>query len=453
MIVERHYDDETLIGLLGSRQEAVRDPHLVSCAPCAEALSSYRSIVDVLGADAIWDLRELRLEPQPETIETLRRTAGMKVAEEQRATFLVAELLSLPRAAWLSAARTDIRMHSLGLVERLVEVSETLLTSAPPDAIEVVRAAMEIASIISTEEYPSDSVVKARAIARRQYAYSLFYTGEFNKALEFVEQAEAMLGGCMVADYDLARLGIVRALIHTSQENYEAAFAAARQSAQIFRSYADRQRLASALIAEAHALIYQFRYTEALPTLLEVEESYRDDIDSDTRARVLTNIALCQWQTGKIATALQSYQVAAAISDEIGAKAESARIRYNVAGLLAAQGRRRDAEIRLRSVREEFQRLGMHHMATYAGLDLAEILLLDRNHVEVERLCREALRQFVATGLSETSEKALTALTYLQEAAEQRRATPEAVRHVREYIGRLPSEPRLLFAPPPLPPI
>jgi hypothetical protein len=44
------------------------------------------------------------------------------------------------------------------------------------------------------------------------------------------------------------------------------------------------------------------------------------------------------------------------------------------------------------------------------------------------------------------------ALTYLQDAAREKRATVEVVRHVKKYVKRLPSEPNLQFAPPPLPP-
>jgi hypothetical protein len=43
-------------------------------------------------------------------------------------------------------------------------------------------------------------------------------------------------------------------------------------------------------------------------------------------------------------------------------------------------------------------------------------------------------------------------LTFLREAAQQRRATREIVWHVKTYIRRLPDEPALRFAPAPLPP-
>jgi len=44
MIVERHYDDETLIGLLGSNLDPMRDPHLSVCSSCSDNLEAYRAI-------------------------------------------------------------------------------------------------------------------------------------------------------------------------------------------------------------------------------------------------------------------------------------------------------------------------------------------------------------------------------------------------------------------------
>jgi tetratricopeptide (TPR) repeat protein len=450
VIVERHYDDETLIALLGSR-EAVRDPHLASCSTCADALTSYRAIADVLTEEPVWELSDLRLEPQPETLDLLRRSADTKQAEAQRAGNLVAELILLPREQWLAGAQHNADLHNLGVVERLIEASEEVLPNAPPDGLEMARVAMEIATIIQPGQYRPDAVIKARAAARRQYAYSLFYTGDFANALARVDEAEHMLDACAIADHDRARLGIVRTVISSAQERHDVALQSARASAEVFRAYGDRTRLASALFAEAYALMSQLRFTESLPLLLDIEQRYREDIDADTRARVLGNIAWCQWETGLITDSLRTYQIVTAIYDELGIHAESARIRYQIAFLLASAGRTREAEARLRSVREEFSRLEMTHNAVLAGLDLAELLLLDGKFDEVEFLARQALQQFQAAGVEYTA-NALTALTFIQEAAKDRRVTAEAVRSVKRHIERLPEEPRLQFAPPPLPP-
>jgi hypothetical protein len=149
--------------------------------------------------------------------------------------------------------------------------------------------------------------------------------------------------------------------------------------------------------------------------------------------------------------ALQCLQMSAELFAELGNAQDSARVSYSVALLLSASGRRADAKKRLRDAQAEFGRLGMVHTAAVAALDLAEMALLENDFQEVEQLCRGAMKQFETAGVAYSTE-ALTALTFLREAAEQRRATQEIVWHVKTYIRRLPDEPALLFAPAPLPP-
>ena len=453
MIVERHYDDETLIGLLladSATGETSRDPHLSACPACSETLQSYRAVAQVLGEDAVWDLKQLTTGPDERTIARLRSVSNSLNDEATDASALVTDLVAQPRETWSAVVKRDLRYQSAAVIRQLVESSESVIDTMPPDALEMARAAVEIAQLIDDSEGVSEVVRKARGAAWRQYGYSLFYVGEFARAVDAAEHARAIFEQCSVSDYDLARVGIVRALALGAQDRVDEALAVAEDSARTFRAWGDSRRVASALNTQAHILIQQSRFHEALPILLEIEDDYKMVIDTDARARVIGNIAVCYWQAGKIVEALQNYQIAAAIHEEAGTKTEAARIRYNVADLLATQGRFTEAKERLRRVRDEFQQMGMDHAAVFAGLSLAEIFLAEGRVAEVEALCRTAIEQFARTGLSQTSQ-GLTALTYLREATAARRATPEVVRHVRKYLERLPQEPRLLFAPPPAP--
>ena len=454
MIVERHYDDETLIGLLlaGTQSgDTARDPHLSACASCSETLDSYRAVAQVLGEDAVWDLRQLTTGPDEKTLARLRSFSVSSASSDEAAAALVTALLAQPRASWSETVKRDLRYQSAAVVRQLVEASEAAIDTLPADAADMARAAVEIAQLLGDDESESDVVRKARGAAWRQYGYALFYVGDFPKSLDAADRARVIFEQCAVSDYDLARVGIVRALTLTALERADEALNIADESARIFRAWGDRRRVASALSTQGYILIQTSRYHEALPVFLEIEDAYKMVIDTDTRARVIGNIALCYWQLGKIVEALQNYGVAAAMHEEGGTKTEAARIRYNVAALLAAEGRFAEAKDRLRRVSHEFQLMGMGYAAVFAGLSLAEILLAEGHLNEVEGLCRTALEQFARTGLGQTSE-GLTALTYLREATAARRATPEVIRHVRKYLERLPQEPRLLFvAPPPAP--
>lgn len=450
MIVERHYDDETLIALLDKTSEgASQDPHLSVCGQCLETLESYRAVSQVLGDDAVWSLRQLTTGPDPKTMANLRSFTAAAATETESGAQLVDLLISQPRSTWSETVRHDLRYQTAAVVRQLVERSEIVIDTMPPDALEMARIGVEIGQLLGHDEYTSDVVRKALGAAWRQYGYTLFYIGEFNKALDASERARSLFEQCAVADYDLARVGIVRALVYGSLERYEEAQSIAVESARIFRAWGDRKRLASALSSEAHILILQDRYFEALPILEEVENDFKELMDSNARARVIGNIALCFAQTGRIADALQNYQIAAAIHEEMGTRTEAARIRYNVADLLATQGKFAEAQSRMRRIHDEFASLGMTYAAVCAGLGLAETLLVHGDAAEAEVLCRTAIEQFQRTGLAHTTQ-GLVALTFLREATVHRRATPEVVRHVRKFIERLPREPGLAFAAPAL---
>ncbi|HEU4523237.1 MAG TPA: tetratricopeptide repeat protein [Thermoanaerobaculia bacterium] len=452
MIVERHYDDETLIGLVAARKtEATADPHLVICNSCSETLASYRAIAEVLGEDAVWDLRDLRNEPEPEMISGLRSCASAFAAEEEAAEAAVAALLGEPRSSWSAAIGRDLALQTPAVVKALVAASERAIDHVPADAVAIAALATHVAGLLPVEAYQGDTVIRARGTALRQQAYALFYVGDYPKAEQVIDEAHAAFEACLVSDYDLARLSVVRGLVLSAQERHDEARAAAREAAVVFEAFGDRQRYASARMAEAFSYMNQLRYRDALPVLESIERELATAIDSDARGRVVSNIAVCYSQLGLVAEALDHFQIAAAIYDENQNAPEAARVRYNVASLLALRGRTSDAKLRLRAVREDLQRLGMIHLSVSAGLDIAELLLAENAYSEAEALCASAVAQFKKLGLSATTQ-GMTALMYLQEAAAQRRATPQAARQIRKYIERLPKEPNLLFAPPSLPP-
>ncbi|HEX9161814.1 MAG TPA: tetratricopeptide repeat protein [Thermoanaerobaculia bacterium] len=447
-MVHRHYDEEALIALLHSGADAISsDPHLAGCSSCADTLDSYRAIVEVLGEEAVWDLREAHQDEAARGAASLRSIAEAMHAEHESAADVVAELLKSPRQWWVATVLRDERYQTAGAARRLIEVSESKIDTMPPDAIEAAAAAVAIVGGLDE----TNAVLQLSGAAYRQHAYALFYTGEFNRALESIEAAQQIFDRCVVSEYEIARLDIVRALVYRGQERYNEALELARKSANVFAAFGDRQRLASALMTEAYLLMFLHNFRDALPILTDIDQQFAQEIDLDTRARTIHNIAGCQYNLGRIPDALNSFQLAAALFDELGNETEAARIRYNVAVVLTEQGRHDEAKRRMRAARSDFERLGMVDRAAVAGLDLAEFALLENNFKEVEDLCRAAIRQFEASGVPYSSD-ALTALTFLREAAEQRRATQEIVWHVKTYIKRLPDEPALLFAPAPLPP-
>jgi tetratricopeptide (TPR) repeat protein len=447
MMLERHYDDEALIALLHSGDEAARDAHLSACSSCAEMLESYRAIAEVLGEQAVWDLSEPSEESAARGVASLRAVAAEMETEDVRAERLVEEMVKFPRQWWTSTVLSDERYQVAGVVRRLISVSEAKIDTMPPDAVELAAAAIAITEIIDGGEV----LEQLRGAAYLQHAYAVFYVGDYKASAQSIQRSQKSFEKCTVSEYALARLDIVRSLVLAHEQRNEESLEAARRAAGVFRSFGDTQRFVSARMSEAYLLTQMHRYADCLRLLEGLREQHSAEVDGHTRGLLLNNIGTCQWNLGRIADALQTLQLAHKVYSELGHETEAVRVRYNVALLHSANGQSSEARKCLREVQADFQRLGLTHVAIVAGLDLAEIALLENKFDEVDDLCRAAIRLFEKAGVAYSSE-ALTALTFLREAAQQRRATQEIVWHVKTYIRRLPDEPALLFAPAPLPP-
>ena len=76
MIIEQHYDDEILIGLLESGDDAARDKHVSSCHTCAGALESLRAVTTGLQEATVWDQRELPETPNRQIKNAIRGFAA-----------------------------------------------------------------------------------------------------------------------------------------------------------------------------------------------------------------------------------------------------------------------------------------------------------------------------------------------------------------------------------------
>ncbi len=447
MMVERHYDDEALISLMETGRVA-SDAHLPSCKACSEKLQSFRDLSDVLHDGAVWDRRPLSEEPVRSTIETLRAFADRMTDEDTRAEVYLKDLLAASREEWMPRLQQHPEYRTAGMVRKLIAASEGAIDTMPPDAVEITRLATEIADHLDPTSQPSDTVARLRGAAWRDRAYVLFYTGQFSDALVAIDRADVAFANCVVDEYDRARAGIVRSLTLRAFERLADARIAATDSASAFLRFEDIQRTASANMAEAHLLFSLNDFGAAAAVLERLELHLRNSHHAETHARVLANLGYCSRRLGKLDAALEYYELSTAIFESLGVPTEAARNRFNAALIMAEAGRIRDAFERLNKSNADFEQLGMADEAALASLDMAELLLASDRFDEVEELSRAAMRSFERAGVAYTS-RALTALAYIREAAQKRTASAKLIRHVRDYIRRLPSQPNLLFATPP----
>lgn len=436
-----HYDDDAFLALLDAPEP---DPHIAECAECRMQLDEYRAVTSSLADASVWNTRPLDESPNPQTIANLRAFATAQRTDDEAADPLVAELLAGPREEWMPRLLANDSYRTAGVVRKLMEASDKAIDVMPPDALEISALATEIADKLDPTAYPSDTVMKLRGNAWRDRGYCLYLCSRFGDALAATTHANACFK-VTSCEYDGARVGIVASLVLRAFDRLDEAMAVAALSRTRFAAYGDAKRLVSATIAQAQTSWRQGETRAALAELKEVLSIF-PEIDEDTHARVLSNMAWLYTELGDSETALALAE--AGRFNRNADETDDLRLRWNVAIVLARNGMREEARRRYRELMHEFESRAMLSEAAQVALCLAEVYLVDEQFDDVAELCRGVVACYVGAGVP-TSGRALTALAYLQEAAVARRVKTTEVSYVREYLGRLNAEPTLFFAPPP----
>ncbi|MEA2329175.1 MAG: hypothetical protein QOE68_4134 [Thermoanaerobaculia bacterium] len=446
MIAQPHYGDDEILDLLDAGIE--EDAHLAGCETCRDAFDEYRAVTSCIGEKSVWDRRVLNEAPVPQTIANLRAFADRMQREDAEAVPLVAELLAGSREEWMPRLQSNPKYRTAGVVRKLMEASDKAIDVMPPDALAISGLSTEIADQLEPADYPSDTVMKLRGNAWRDRAYCLYRCSFFKESAGAVNTAASLLRSVPLAEFDLARVSIVAALVARSFDRLEDASNAARQSAATFRSFGAEDRVASALIASAQARWKSGNTRQALNELLGALDNL-SETSEDTQSRLLANVALFYRELGEEESSLRYFELSRFASEPSAKSATELIIQWGIAVLLGRSGRFVDAERRLLELINQFEALEMRAEAAQVGLELAEFYLDDGEFARVEFLCMKALSFYSAAGV-ERIERARSAVAFLLEATRERRATSETARQVRRFLGRLAVEPALLFVPPPL---
>lgn len=167
--------------------------------------------------------------------------------------------------------------------------------------------------------------------------------------------------------------------------------------------------------------------------------------DDTLRARIENNLGSAYLACGEIGSASKHYIVALQLYESLGIRTEAARARWSIGAVALAAGNATEAIRRLAAAKLECENLGMLGDAALVALDLCEACVLAGEHVEVRWLASEALERAKEAGIVPA---ALTALSYLREAAAARMLTPQEVQYVKRFVRRLEAEPTLAFMAP-----
>src|SRR5438445_463230 len=261
MIIEQHYDEEVLIGLL---EEPERDSHVPGCDTCAGTLESLRDLTGALRDDSVWDERPLSERPSAKTANMLRAFAERTTAEDAVAGLIVAKLLAVTPEERTALLAKNPQWRTAGVVRRLLKVVDDINYTDPKGAVDLTTLSVVVGESIVKDYYPGDSAKKLCATALREQAFALYFVGSFAESLAALERAQNELKDCKVADCENAEIDLLRARVYRDLERFDESRELARKAAAIFRRFGSYTRTALAEATEATVLVHLRRFRDAL---------------------------------------------------------------------------------------------------------------------------------------------------------------------------------------------
>lgn len=444
-----HYDETALQDYLDDPEDfparELLESHVTGCADCRDLLDELRAFDAALSAEALWELAAGAVDEPPESVRVLTDLLAKEDSEAER---ILAPLMTSPVTFRRSnvAARPTIR--TAGAVRTLCAESRSLREKQPMHALVLADAAIAISDQLPGGRYPQNLVDELRGDAWHERANVLRYLGRHTEALDALDIAERAYAASPVAAYWTAVVEYSRAVVFLELERLDETMKLARKSARIFKQFGEDERYVHAKIVEGAVLFDRSRYRDARDLFIRLITPTREAGDAATLARLYLNIANCQLRLNELASADVYFARALSLYEALGLETERIRTRWNIGCLRIASGDIGDGLARLREARREFEQIGARTDAALVTLDIAEALLAGgaiAGAREAAELCAELVKSFAAVGMTGN---ALTALAFLQESFTTGAATPQLVRHVRQYLETNREHDAVPFLPP-----
>ncbi|MEA2165025.1 MAG: hypothetical protein QOK37_3152 [Thermoanaerobaculia bacterium] len=439
-----HYTEDQLSDY-ALRRDAVNDAraveeHLAGCPECREALDLIESFDEALRDPLPWELADAmsaRRAAPPELLAKARAVAQ----EDAYARQLVMPLVDSPIRFREAGIDNDPRFFTLAVIRLLCTVANRTHEHQPQFGLMIADTALAISAKL--EEAASAASAWCRGTAFKERANALRYLGRFREAETALDEAEKSFRACERPEpFDLAIVSYVRATVYCQMERFEEAIATARIAAQTFYEYGDTRRYLAALMAEGLGYYCADRDVESARLMELVAREARAEDESELLCRALANAANCYTRLHDYESANDLYIKALQLLQHLDLPTEHARVSWAIAALKLENGAYDEALSGLEASRIQLFQLGMVNDAALATLDLVAGLLVVGNTERVPQLCRSISVTFSSEGMLRSAKKALA---YLAEAVAQGVATPEAVRHVRTFLERLPTHPHEEF--------
>lgn len=424
-----HLDHESLIDVItGVADDPDSIIHLDVCVSCAAEFALLQELMTGLEDGGMWapESQDASILCPPQEVDRSWNAMTARLRRETESTAKPDEFVLGQIDIILADAR---KKHEIDARESLAMVDDArfrlaTLQQSDPDAV-LVRVML--------------------AKSWKERANALLMLGDFPKALEALEHADAEISSIAAAAIDRGSHSYVRAVVLWRMGQLERALLSVKAAAEIFLDYGDTKKLVHTQILEAGVLFESKRYREARDTMLPLLRQAQQEGDHDATARLFANIGNCYAELGDPDSASTFFLQAMSYYKRIGLELECIRLRWSMGRILLRSGRSDEALARFAESQREFEAAGMTTDAALVALDSAEHLLSVGSYDRVVQITERLVKIFLEAGMKPT---AIQAVEYLSEASKHRVARPALAGAIRTYLEKLPLDPAAEFSPP-----
>lgn len=375
------------------------------------------------------------------THDSLRLISDRLADERSAARPIVASLRNSLDSAWNRVLPESWR--TLGFVQELTDSAAQLLEQNPALSRALAQFALAISTAVPRAEYPSITFAQLEGHAWKALGTAHRYLSEHDAALRAYDAARRCFAQFGALADEQAAVDLATAVVFNEVSRFDEALGLIAQTAAVFASFRDEQRLVQGALLKAMILhrrgdlrAARIAYEDALMTAQE-----RDDLH--TLAAIHNNLGQVLIELDETNAAANALARARDLFAGLEMPAEVSRTEGALARLLLHNGAYERAIVLLRRVRQRFLAMGMIDEAGLAALDIVDALAATNDREAAVRLTETVLAEFRAARL----DRAMVALSYLQDLLRDHPEPAASIHHVRSYVEQLRSDPARVFLP------
>jgi tetratricopeptide (TPR) repeat protein len=430
MTGHRHYTTADLLAYLDQNEDVVNVAAVAEavlwCTACAARLRELQGFNRLMSDAEVWREAQRPASQPPRIMEIL--VDAERVGHEKRAAeHDFAALIAAPVETWPAYFASHRYASTEALVRRIMDPAIAELERQPAYALVLLDAADAIAGRVND---PNERI-DCRSEVWKNRANALRLLGRYDEALDATVVAARFAEEIATGAFMLAQIIYTRGTVLFKMGRFAETIKTARDASQRFAEYGDVKRVIHARNLEAMALTEQGETAEGLRVYLLIAQQLQQLDDPQMTARVTKNIAVSQRRLGNYDDATAYTLAAQQLYRALGADSEIIRTEWTLGAIDLLTGETETGLTRLRDAAVAFEALGMLADAGFVKLALTEELLSLGEWDEAGTLAGEAADTFARAG---AKLHLSTALSFLREAVQQRAATLELVRYVRDYV-------------------